>query len=114
MILDARPAERFSGQAAEPRPSLRSGHIPGSTNFPCMQLVDPATGTLKPKTELKEIFEGIGYKPGQKVITTCGSGVTACVIALALYELGYPDVPVYDGSWSEWGMPESGTPVETA
>lgn len=112
-MLDARSAERFSGKVAEPRPGLRAGHIPGSVNIPCMNLVD-VQGKLKPKQELATIFESNGINPGSPLVTTCGSGVTACVIALALYELGYPDVPVYDGSWSEWGRETSGTKVATA
>lgn len=111
LILDARPAPRFSGQVAEPRPGLESGHIPGSLNLPCLQLVDPASGKLKSKAELAEIFAPFGITKDRPVITSCGSGVTACVIALALYELGYPFVPVYDGSWSEWGRPENNLPV---
>lgn len=111
LLLDARPAERFSGKSPEPRAGLRSGHIPGSLNVPCMQLVDPATGKMKAKSELETIFATAGVTPGKPLATTCGSGVTACVLALALYELGYKDVPVYDGSWSEWGRTESGTDV---
>lgn len=112
-MLDARPAERFAGTVAEPRPGLRAGHIPGSVNIPCLNLID-VHGKMKPKQELATIFESNGINPEHPIITTCGSGVTACVIALALYELGYPDVPVYDGSWSEWGREDSGTKVVTA
>lgn len=112
LLLDARPAERFSGKAAEPRPGLRAGHIPGSLNIPCMQLVTPDE-KLKSKQELTDLFKYIDLKNTPSITTTCGSGVTACVITLALHELGYPDIPVYDGSWSEWGREECGTAVVT-
>jgi thiosulfate/3-mercaptopyruvate sulfurtransferase len=114
LILDARSSERFSGKAAEPRPGLRAGHIPGSINLPCLQLVDTKTGKMKSKEDLEGIFKDITLEKDKSIVTTCGSGVTACVIALALYELGYPDIPVYDGSWSEWGRTDSAMPVEAA
>ncbi|MCD8566456.1 MAG: 3-mercaptopyruvate sulfurtransferase [Alphaproteobacteria bacterium] len=113
LILDARPADRFYGRVPEPRPGLKSGHIPGSVSMPCSQLVDTITGKMKTKAELEAILAPYQLSADKPVITTCGSGVTACVIALALHETGYPDAPVYDGSWSEWGQPEHNLPVET-
>lgn len=113
-ILDARPATRFSGETAEPRAGMRSGHIPGSKNLPCTDLINKETGKLKSSDELDDIFHALSYKMGDKTITTCGSGVTACVIALAMFKLGHKNIPVYDGSWSEWGNESSGTPIETS
>jgi thiosulfate/3-mercaptopyruvate sulfurtransferase len=100
-LIDARDAARYTGDAAEPRPGLESGHIPGSLNVPFMSLLDPATGGLKPLAELQEIFKGLDAE--KPVAASCGSGVTACVIALALHRTGREDVAVYDGSWTEWG-----------
>ena len=96
-ILDARPPARFSGQAPEPREGLASGHIPGSRNIPASAVMTPA-GFMKPAGDLKDIFDGTGAP----VVATCGSGVSACILALALAEIGEHDVAVYDGSWSEW------------
>jgi thiosulfate/3-mercaptopyruvate sulfurtransferase len=101
-IIDARAAPRFRGDELEPRPGLRSGHIPGSRNLPWSGLV--ADGRLKSPTELEAAFAAIGYDPARPVVTTCGSGVTASILALALAVLGRDAIPVYDGSWSEWGM----------
>ena len=101
-ILDARPAPRFNGEAPEPRESLHSGHMKGSRNIPAGSLVDSQSGRLKSPEALYEIFVQADYKPGNPVITTCGSGVTACMIALALYRQGC-EAAVYDGSWAEWG-----------
>jgi thiosulfate/3-mercaptopyruvate sulfurtransferase len=112
-ILDARPAPRFNGQTPEPRPGLRSGHIPGSLNIPCAELIDPQSGLFKPKESLRSLFEDKGYKSGQSTILTCGSGVTACALALALHTMGETDWSVYDGSWSEWGRIDLDTPVAT-
>lgn len=109
-IIDARSAQRFSGAAAEPRPGLRSGHIPGSMNTPYATLLDPVSGCMKESSELKKIFASV--PAGAHVVASCGSGVTACVLALGLYELGRGDVAVYDGSWTEWGRESSQTPVE--
>lgn len=116
-ILDARPEGRFQGSVPEPRPNLKSGHIPGSLNIPAGQIVSPDTGRLLPKTALLELLtdKGINLKSSlpDKIIATCGSGVTACMIALALYHLGYDTVSVYDGSWSEWGQENATTTVST-
>ncbi|NCC23098.1 MAG: sulfurtransferase [Alphaproteobacteria bacterium] len=111
IIADARSCERFSGTAPEPRAGLRSGHIPGSVSVPCGSLVDPDTGRLKKRSELAGILETAGIDPSKTIIATCGSGVTACVIVLALHELGNKAVSVYDGSWSEWGQESLQTAV---
>ncbi len=103
-LLDARSPERFAGTAPEPRPGLIPGHMPGALNLPAGKLVDPATGKLLSEEQIRKALEAIHFDPAQPVITTCGSGVTACVIVLALHTLGYTQIPVYDGSWSEWGQ----------
>jgi len=110
-VLDARSAGRFAGTEPEPRAGLRGGHIPGSLNLPYETLYRP-DGTLKPPDELRAAVTAAGIDLGRPVVTTCGSGVTASVLALALYLIGRHDVAVYDGSWSEWGS-RSDTPVET-
>jgi thiosulfate/3-mercaptopyruvate sulfurtransferase len=99
-IFDARSAGRYSGAEPEPRPNLPSGHMPGAVNVPFNLLIDSATGGLKSKDQLRDIF-GDALSVEQGIITTCGSGVTACVLALALYHLGIT-ARVYDGSWTEW------------
>lgn len=111
-LVDARAANRFEGSVAEPRPGLRSGHIPGSRNLPYNQLIDPATGTMKPLDELRAAFAAASVDLAKTIVTTCGSGVSAAVLTLALYRLGVRGSALYDGSWSEWGL-ENGPPVAT-
>ena len=112
-VLDARAAARFQGTAPEPRQGLRSGHIPGSRNLPFNSLLDPADQTMAPPEKLKQLFAGAGIDPGKPIVTSCGSGVTACVLALGLEQIGAKHVAIYDGSWSEWGLPGD-TPVEAS
>jgi len=109
-ILDARAAARFRGEAPEPREGLRSGHIPGSLNLPYGDLLN-SDGTLKPASELEAAFKSAGVDLGRPIATTCGSGVTASILSLALAILGHRYTAVYDGSWSEWGADES-LPIE--
>lgn len=110
-IVDARPAGRFNGQVAEPRPGLRSGHIPGALNVPWTELV--INGELKTTDELNEIFARQGVDFVRPIIASCGSGVTAAVVVLALTTLGVNGVSLYDGSWSEWGA-RTDLPIEPA
>ncbi len=110
-VADARPAGRFEGKDPEPRPGLRQGHIPGSKNIPSSAVVN-ADGTLKSKDELIAIFKAAGIDPLKPVVTTCGSGVTASILALALAVIGQSNAPVYDGAWAEWGQ-DNGLPIET-
>jgi thiosulfate/3-mercaptopyruvate sulfurtransferase len=102
-IVDARPPARFRGEAPEPRPGLRAGHIPGSRNLPYGTLFAP-DGTMKRDDDLRAAFEAAGVDLARPVITTCGSGVTAAILNLGLAVLGHGDHSLYDGSWSEWGM----------
>ncbi|WP_027257449.1 MULTISPECIES: 3-mercaptopyruvate sulfurtransferase [Leisingera] len=101
-IIDARAAERFRGDVPEPREGLRAGHIPGSKNVPFGRLLN-ADGTMKDAEGLRAEFAAAGADLNKPVITTCGSGVTAAVLSLALERIGKTDHAVYDGSWSEWG-----------
>lgn len=101
-IVDARAPGRFAGVEPEPREGLRAGHIPGSSNLHYRLLLNP-DGTMKDPDALKEAFEGAGVDLGKPVITTCGSGVTAAILSLALARLGHDKNALYDGSWSEWG-----------
>ena len=110
-LVDARSAGRFRGEEVEPRAGMRSGHIPHSLNLPFGDLIAP-DGTFLPKDVMQQRFAEAGVDPRKPIATTCGSGVTACTLALALYQLGVPDVAVYDGSWTEWGG-RADTPIET-
>ncbi|RPE63166.1 thiosulfate/3-mercaptopyruvate sulfurtransferase [Pacificibacter maritimus] len=101
-ILDARSAPRFKGEAPEPRQGLRSGHIPNSYNLPFGDILAP-DGTFKNPGELRQIFQAVGVNLSKPVITTCGSGVTAAILSLALERIGAKHA-LYDGSWAEWGM----------
>jgi len=101
-IVDARASARFRGEVPEPRPGLRSGHIPGARNLPFGQLF-AADGTMLPPDRLSAAFEVAGVDLTGPVITTCGSGVTAAVLSLALARIGHRDNALYDGSWTEWG-----------
>ena len=111
-VIDARASERFEGRVAEPRPGLRAGHIPGSRNLPYNRLFDAATGTMKPLAELRAEFSAAGVKLAAPIVTSCGSGVSAAVLTLALYRLGVENPALYDGSWSEWGQAD-GPPIAT-
>ena len=102
-IVDARAAPRFRGEAPEPRPNLRLGHMPGALNMPYNELIDPKTGTMLPEAQLKARLAAAGIDPARKVTASCGSGVSACVVALALYLTGAKEAAIYDGSWAEWG-----------
>ncbi|EKM6456547.1 3-mercaptopyruvate sulfurtransferase [Cronobacter dublinensis] len=110
-IVDARPAARFNAEADEPRPGLRRGHMPGALNVPWTEVV--VKGQLKTTDELHAIFARQGVNLHRPIITSCGSGVTAAVVTLALATLGASDVTLYDGSWSEWGGRQD-LPVEPA
>jgi thiosulfate/3-mercaptopyruvate sulfurtransferase len=109
-IADARPAGRFTGDEPEPRPNMRSGHMPGAMNVPVMSL--SRDGKLLPVNELRSVLESSGLDLSQPVVTSCGSGITAAAITLALESVGHRDNRLYDGSWTEWGGRED-TPVET-
>ena len=108
-LVDARAAARFRGEVAEPRAGLRSGHMPGAHNLPFNDLVG-ADGTMKPPAEIRAAFEAAHVDLSAPIVTSCGSGVTAAVLALALARIGRPDVAIYDGSWTEWGG-RNDTPV---
>jgi len=102
-IVDARAAARFRGEVPEPREGLRAGHIPGARNVPFGDLLN-ADKTMKSIDETRAIFEAAGVDLGKPIVTSCGSGVTAAVLALALERMGHADWALYDGSWAEWGM----------
>lgn len=102
-IVDARSPGRFRGEEPEPRPGLRPGHIPGAVNLPWQTLVNP-DGTMKDEGALRAAFAALGIDLARPVITTCGSGVTAAILNLALERIGHRNHALYDGSWAEWGM----------
>ncbi|HRO14960.1 MAG TPA: 3-mercaptopyruvate sulfurtransferase [Paracoccus sp. (in: a-proteobacteria)] len=101
-IIDARSPERFRGDVPEPRPGLRAGHIPGARNVPFGRLYSD-DGTMKSPEELRAVFEAAGVDLKRPAITSCGSGITAATLALALERIGKRDWSLYDGSWTEWG-----------
>ncbi|MFG2971641.1 sulfurtransferase [Streptomyces sp. NPDC048331] len=109
-VLDARTRERFAGTAPEPRPGLRGGHMPGAVNLPFAELQD-RDGLMRPAGELRATFRALTGER-ERLLLSCGSGVTACVLALGAELAGYEEIAVYDGSWSEWGLP-SELPVTT-
>ena len=111
LVLDARAAGRFTGATPEPRAGMRSGHIPGSASLPYTDLLN-ADGTFRSVTDVKARLARAGVDGSLPVVTSCGSGVTACILTLGLRLAGLPEGAVYDGSWTEWGG-RSDTPVET-
>jgi len=111
VLVDARPAGRFRGEAPEPRPGIRGGHVPGACNLPHLDLLD-ADGRFRPAGELRLRLAEAGLDGSRPAIAMCGSGVSACAIALAAHLVGLPEVAVYDGSWTEWGGRDD-TPIET-
>jgi thiosulfate/3-mercaptopyruvate sulfurtransferase len=111
-VVDARAANRFRGEVPEARAGLRIGHMPGAFNLPYNELIDAKTGTMLPADAIKARIAASGIDPAKKVTASCGSGVTACVVALGLYLTGAPDAAIYDGSWTEWGG-RADTPIDT-
>ena len=109
-VLDARAAGRFSGAVPEPRAGMRSGHIPGSRNLPYTDLLR-ADGSFRPAAEVRARLTEAGIDGTRPVVTSCGSGVTACILTLGLRVAGLSEGAVYDGSWTEWGG-RADTPVE--
>ena len=109
-IIDARSCARFLGDSPEPRAGVRSGHIPSSINLPFAQLL--TNGAFKDKNTLQRMFEKSDINLSHKLIFSCGSGITACIILVAAFEAGYQHLSLYDGSWSEWGSDET-LPLET-
>lgn len=109
-VVDARSESRFKGTEPEPREGLKSGHIPGARNVPYKSLLQD-NGMIKSLDEMREVFTAAGVDLNLPIVNSCGSGITACVLALAQYELGKKDAAVYDGSWAEWGS-VSEAPVE--
>jgi thiosulfate/3-mercaptopyruvate sulfurtransferase len=109
-IVDARSPGRFSGREPEPRPNLRAGHMPGAKNLFFQRIVDPATHCLKPPDDIRRELASAEIDAGKPIVATCGTGVTAAVLALAFFSLGKFDVAVYDGSWTEWAS-RADTPV---
>jgi len=111
-IIDARSADSFLGQRKLADTTLQPGHISGSINIPYTRLTDCEQQTLLPKQTLQSLFEDAPVNLSQPIVTTCGSGVSAAVLTLALYQLGLTDIPLYDGSWAEWGR-QTDAPKQT-
>jgi thiosulfate/3-mercaptopyruvate sulfurtransferase len=111
LVLDARATGRFTGATPEPRAGMRAGHIPGSASLPYTELLN-ADGTFRPVEMLRARFAAAGMDPSKIPVTSCGSGVTACILTLGLVLAGLPEGAVYDGSWTEWGG-RADSPVET-
>jgi thiosulfate/3-mercaptopyruvate sulfurtransferase len=111
-VVDARATGRFDGSAEETWPGRRRGHIPGSRNLSFDQMTNPQTKQLKSAEELRKLFAEAGVALNKPIVTSCGSGVTACALAFGLYLIGHERAAIYDGSWSEWGLPD-GPPIET-
>ncbi len=111
-VVDARSSARFHGEADEPRPGLRKGHMPGAINLPYAEVIG-ALGLMKPEAEIRSVFEKAGIDLSRPIINTCGSGATAAILALAQSLAGHDDAGVYDGSWAEWGAEGASTPVAT-
>jgi thiosulfate/3-mercaptopyruvate sulfurtransferase len=111
-VVDARSKERFDGKAPEPRKGARAGHIPGGFNLPYNKFLDKSKNhIMRSAAELNQIINDTGIDLSQPIVTSCGSGVSAAMLALGFFLIGKEDVAVYDGSWSEWGM-RSDTPIE--
>lgn len=113
-VLDARPPARFSGETPEPWQGKRSGHIPKSYNLPFGALLEGNSRHFKDDDALENIFSSLALTRDEKIAVSCGSGVTACTVALALFKARGQDAAIYDGSWSEWGDELAGTPVEVS
>ena len=112
LVLDARGPGRFAGTDPEPRAGVRSGHIPGSRNLHYPRLSNDQDGTFHGPEALAEVYRSVAVTPDRPTVCSCGSGVTACIVALGLHMIGNHNVAVYDGSWSEWGQ-RTDTPIET-
>ncbi len=113
-VVDARPEERFHGIAPEPRPGMRAGHIPSAYNLPYADVLDGRSHFFKVGEALEKTFETHGLSKEKRLAISCGSGVTACTVALALFKARGQEAAIYDGSWAEWGDELSGTPVEVS
>lgn len=110
-VIDARSAGRFKGQEAEPWPHRKVGHIPGSLNLPWTEMLDPDSKTFLPPEQLRAKFAAAGISGNKPIVASCGSGVSACMLAFGLFLTGRSDVAIYDGSWAEWGLADD-TPAE--